>query len=549
MSKVAANFRDCCSALKDAPFIDHADADAINAIIDFSPSDMDSLIVQPLLVARSSLARCRNKAVSKIYALPPEVLLAVFSFVIHDFQTTQPVKSGTLGVYRRLHTLVAVCSVWRNICMSHGILWSLIPLFHTGSNNFPTPETLRNLHRAAGNSKLHLVAQLGHCAPSNDILGEWISREKRVATINLTCQSRSTTRSILEYFLDNPTSTLSSVTQLSICSMLEGYSRAEAGSEDPRLIFSRQSEYQAKLPRLVESLRSLRIRNTYFHLADMKFFNLVELRIQDLRFGSTITVLELFQSIFSASNLRIFHITSVFAHCEPDDEIMSNPGFSCQELSFPNLQRLWIEDVRINVLKALFLSIKPGRYETSIRLSGAWYCPGRFLGAKSQESLESVFRNINISSLLIARHLDDWNNIHWLLKSIPTLTSLFIDGQVFEERIYEGLARSSHAGSNSVDYTGNFPAIRDLHITRARIFDPEGFRTFVGSHPTIHRMTLGASILKRSQGWENCTPGSKTGKWFLAVLPGLHLVDFDETPAGFHSSTWGLWGPLSGSAP
>ncbi|KAL5640509.1 hypothetical protein ACGC1H_007679 [Rhizoctonia solani] len=537
MSSATATYLNCCKALEAFSILELASAKDIDTMIDVGLGEMDTLITQPLSLARSSLARTRNKTVSKINSIPPEILLHIFSFFIYNSQSTQSVRSTTIGIYRRLHTLVAVCSIWRRNCISCGSLWSLIPIFY----GFPDPETLCNLSHAAGNSKLHLVAELGESARPdlNNILGQLTEGGQCFATIYLVCRTQLATRSVLEFFLDNPSSTLGSLTELSI------YSKQPIPSIDTDIhpgeshyIFSRQSAYQGSFSRLVKSLRSLRIRGTHFHLANTEYLNLVELWLEQLDLGPIGTVRELVRSVSSASNLRIFRITTIITHQEHNNEEMLDiiPSFPYQRFSFPKLDRLHVEDVSFKVLKALLLSLKNGSdsYETILRLSECF-------GFVSQEDLEPLLRGINISTLILTRKSLCWNEINWLLECMPTLASLYIDGKTFNQTVLEGLVRPSGPDHNSVNHRPNLPVIRQLYITRARIDDLNGFRDFVASYP-IDRMVLGARARKAHQGWDSCSEQSVTGRWLKEVLPGLEFVDPDLKPARTES-VWQVWGP------
>ncbi|CAE6417974.1 unnamed protein product [Rhizoctonia solani] len=518
MTSATAAYLDRCKAFDDLP-LDFAHPDHLEAIIGVGFKDMDTLVAQPLSVARSFLARTWNRAAPRICSVPPEVLLIIFSFVLNSSESTRSTRTDTFGYYRRLHTLAAVCSIWRRICISQGFLWSLIPIYH----HFPNQEILHILCRAAGSSKLHLVAELGATMPPNfnKTLEKLVQNGHRFNTINLMCETQLATKSVLEYFLDNPSSTLGSITNMYLYSKATAYVTDIGTHEQAQYVFSWSSAYQASFSKLVGSLRSLRIRHTHFHLTNMKFVNLVELWLQELDFSPTGTVQEILRSVSSASNLRIFRVASILAR----GGAISGPGssFSYQQFSFPNLEKLWVEDVQFTVLKALLLSIqpRPDSNETIVRLLG------NFNGV-TQDDLEPVLRGINISTLVVVRDLECWKDMSWLLECMPTLTTMYIDGQTFEKTVLENLVRPSGPHPGPIDHTSHFPAIRELHITRARIQDPVGFEHFVASYP-IHRMVLGARAYTGvARGWEKYSDQSDLGKQLKEIIPDLDFVDPDR---------------------
>ncbi|CAE6459262.1 unnamed protein product [Rhizoctonia solani] len=111
--------------------------------------------------SRWTLARTRNKLASSFYAIPEEVLAQIFRLVVCERNNRELVDGETniRGFYRRLYSLMEVCSFWNSVGSSQATLWSLVPLLNDRVGWLPEQPTKVSLQRALGR-ELHLMARV-----------------------------------------------------------------------------------------------------------------------------------------------------------------------------------------------------------------------------------------------------------------------------------------------------------------------------------------------------------------------------------------------------
>ncbi|KAG8685124.1 hypothetical protein FRC11_011096, partial [Ceratobasidium sp. 423] len=95
-------------------------------------SAIDSLhygISRQLSRPASIITRARNKLVSIAWCLPEELLSNIFLHAVYAPEYEKmPIWEGLWAIYRNPHNLMAICSVWRNVAMSRGELWAIVPV-------------------------------------------------------------------------------------------------------------------------------------------------------------------------------------------------------------------------------------------------------------------------------------------------------------------------------------------------------------------------------------------------------------------------------------
>ncbi|CUA71462.1 hypothetical protein RSOLAG22IIIB_09579 [Rhizoctonia solani] len=533
MKRVDRETQEFCQALDSAFFPHLSQANNSGAKTEVGPGvdPEDNYATQHSVVTPSPPSLSQNYTASKLCSLPPEILLEIITLAVYDFPSTRPANDTVIEVYNRLFNIMGVCSTLRRLCISQGSLWALVPIFP----EVPRYRTLRNISYSAGSCKLHLVAQTSkvHEPVFNRVLEQLTQCGKRFSSINFSSKHMTTIRAALECLLDNPSTTFGSVTELSLLSHVDPFINHLL--PELHYAFPPGSPYQTKLSRWVETLQILRINGVYFHFANMIYPNLVELSLQNLTLRST-EMEELVRAISSATNLRSLRLNSIAAYREGSIQtrLATTIDFPSQKFLFPKLETLSIEDVRFVVLKALFQLIqpRPDSHEITLRLSNPEELD-RF-----HEDLGSLFQGANIVTLILTQSpLQRWS-MHRLLKSMPTLTTLYIDSATFDTSILQCLGRPLGSAPN----TQASPAIRNLYITRANIRSLQSLKDFMASYPT-ENLVLGGHLSERGTKFKGCTPETRDGKWLQRLLPHLQLVDWEVTPTVL-DSVWELWGPV-----
>ncbi|CEL61544.1 hypothetical protein RSOLAG1IB_12477 [Rhizoctonia solani AG-1 IB] len=92
-------------------------SDAMDLVsrIDHKLESLYASLEKQLPQSRWNLARTRNKLASSCYAIPEEILSQVFKLVICDKSDCEfiDVEKTVRAFYRRLYSLMGVCSFWR----------------------------------------------------------------------------------------------------------------------------------------------------------------------------------------------------------------------------------------------------------------------------------------------------------------------------------------------------------------------------------------------------------------------------------------------------
>ncbi|KAH7339156.1 hypothetical protein B0J17DRAFT_403182 [Rhizoctonia solani] len=141
----------------------HLDPNHVVSRIEERLPPFDTCITQSLNSARLSMPYLRKNPGSSIHRLPDEILVIIFHFVIHHHEIEQPVQLSfhrtVKATYRKLYTLLIVCSKWQQIGISHSSFWSLVPMINHWGRKAMLETIDLILERAAG-SKLYVAATL-----------------------------------------------------------------------------------------------------------------------------------------------------------------------------------------------------------------------------------------------------------------------------------------------------------------------------------------------------------------------------------------------------
>ncbi|KAH7318848.1 hypothetical protein B0J17DRAFT_301620 [Rhizoctonia solani] len=315
-----------------------------------------ALLTQPLAESYSCVARTKNK-LAAIYQLPSEVLTRIFQLATYHTLSEDEldIDYALTTIYRSLYRIISVCSVWRNTALPHRALWTVIPLFYDNSLSSLRNETLVRVHlERAGCLKLYLAVNMGHrdnLAPLvEDTL---VANRSRFGSMNIFAKSTNSIKNILKCFtkLGSPLN----IDEMSLCT--KSYSPNQRTAPPLHRIFDSNLVHRATLERIVSSLRILRMRGVRLPTENIIFNNLVELRIQDVNLGRDTTVIKFLPKLIHASHLHTLEMILVTAK---ENE---KPLESITPLTpFLSLKKFYLEDLMLNVMRAVLRSMVPGPY-------------------------------------------------------------------------------------------------------------------------------------------------------------------------------------------
>ncbi|CAE6421450.1 unnamed protein product, partial [Rhizoctonia solani] len=192
-----------CTTLGEEYRVDGLPPTFLATRIEHALDSLHTTIGSQLAQAQSILAQTRNLAVAPLHSFPEEVLSGIFAHVVFapldqfPGSDTSSIKMGVIGAYRALHVLLGVCTLWRNVAINRGTLWSIIPL----SEKIKIPRG-HPLHRVLHESKglaLNLIANM--CSNKTDI-SLLPTHVAQFRTVSIAHTPLSMVRTILAVFTD-----------------------------------------------------------------------------------------------------------------------------------------------------------------------------------------------------------------------------------------------------------------------------------------------------------------------------------------------------------
>ncbi|KAH7338709.1 hypothetical protein B0J17DRAFT_767782 [Rhizoctonia solani] len=509
------------------------------ARIESSLLSLHPTFAENLARARSSLARTRNQLASPSYRLPFEVLSEIFLLVLYerDDEEFDDMRDGLQKIYHRLHCLLNVCSVWRQIGLSQGVLWSVVPIFYPKSGPFRFQATNLSLQRAGG-SVLHLAAIVSPNGPVDmETLNQHVAQFRTINISSCSCHSiRRLINKLLERGLPE------SVSELSI----QQDHPSDNHLQVPEHIITHDSPRYPYFSRLVNSVSILRIRGAHISWDALAFSTrLVELRLQDIFLGPDSELIELLRVLSSVSQLRDLKLISISTF----NEAVTPSAELYPSISFINLRELLLEDLHFNTLRHFLTIIISGPYSLALyptqRITETRF-PDGSAWDESLEDLQSLLRRLPVDKILIDGDEEIWwfekMGFRGLLELMPSLKALHIHSWDFDENDWEGLERPPEPPLS--ESPPSFPKLEGLYLTCAGIFD-QGIKDVVTSH-SIQRMVLGANFGSDddesnlsdydSLGWEETLID-----WLAYRVPNFRLTTEAHIPLEFRSDEWQLW--------
>ncbi|KAG8694885.1 hypothetical protein FRC11_001892, partial [Ceratobasidium sp. 423] len=269
------------------------------------------------------------------------------------------------ALYKRLYSLMGVCSLWRKVGMSRGIFWSLVPMISRTSGWFMQQPAEISLQRAQARG-LHLMASIEARSGVPSFFTDAMKQHAdRFCTINLTADARRWLNVVLSSVLDRAAPEC--LKELSLCydPPLFEVPHPPAGSHDYLTPYNPSKQH--KMNTLFQTLRVLRVRNVHIHWQHVSLTQLVELRIDSIMLGFNSDLYQFILSLTSAPQLRKLQITSVVTLPDPTD-------MDFAPLAFPNLQSLALEDLYWDAIWIVLASIIPGQHQVAVYATDKSLC-------------------------------------------------------------------------------------------------------------------------------------------------------------------------------
>ncbi|CAE6500626.1 unnamed protein product [Rhizoctonia solani] len=496
-SALSAYLHSCLALEQSTSTVPSIRVDNLPARLDRRIEYFHTLMTQPLAQSLASVTRTRNKLVTSIYRIPPEVLGRIFDFAVNGSRSDLCMESAIADTCRCLHRILSVCSVWRKVGTAHAPLWTLVPIVVLNRLRIISMKSANLSLERAGRSNLRLAADIGDAfIIPMEFYAKLAGHGPRFRSANLCSSSPSTLQFILDSILE--TAVPGSLTELSLC------------IDVPRLNERHDSHYlfqhggpskQTAFERVFTNLRVLRLSNVLPRMGNAPLENLVELRIQEVVFGADTNLRAFLKALTTASQLETLDMISVEAY-----EVVVLPvSLHDLQLSLPRLQTIFLEDLTYNVLRTVLSIVKPGAHRTVLSVSNLSLVTQR-QGIRLDldiTALHNVFQLHNIDTLLLTElwcvH-DRGFALRCLLSMLPTLTTIYLDEQYLDRASLVSLTRTP-------DIPETFPRLRRIYISSCGIDDigdQIAFKEMLSSHP-LEEIVLGGSF---SEVFEISEPGN-----------------------------------------
>ncbi|KAL5633500.1 hypothetical protein ACGC1H_003860 [Rhizoctonia solani] len=519
--------------------------------IDFTLSMTHTRISHYLKESSCVLARTRNKLASSLYNFPEEVLSQIFLDVVFDHNGSQgsqipSMRQDVRLIYHRLYSLIGVCSSWRDILMERGIFWSVIPMVSNPSIKREGPFELC-LTRAGG-SRLHLAVDHQVATSSTDLGTVLANHRSRLRAINICVDDGDD--ETMEYVVSQLLKHIphGSLSELSIqLTDSESSDMSTELPEDSDYIMYRDSPQQASFSRLVQSLTAFRLYGARFHWDTLSFSTrLVELRIERVVLGYDDMIASFLQTLSLATGLRDLKIIAISTFRKRSPTPLS-------PITFPALQSLFIEDLYLNTLEHLLPMIAPGSHRLTLFLSSDSLEINVLEDEDTDDETEddetrldglcSLLEHTSIDTLMMTGEGGGgWLTgfrLAQLLRSMPTLKTLKMDGWCFDKDLCQRLTRSKNITTSKHSLLST---LQNLHLSSVEICHSKSFCDMIVTH-SLRQIVLGGVFSSTIAGWEPLQVDSAIVTWIKRSMPDLdlRLTEQEYWLPEFYEDEWRLW--------
>ncbi|KAH7320542.1 hypothetical protein B0J17DRAFT_685111 [Rhizoctonia solani] len=504
--------------------------------IDSSLGSLHTLLDRQIVEARSTLIRVRNRMSSPVYRFPEEVLSEIFTNAVFTsgFWEADVNEHKTIQFYRRIYNLIGVCSTWRNIIISRGVFWSIVPMIYSTRQYLATKHaTGLSLERAQGRP-LHFIAFLSNWPYNFPCWAEHASRLQTVS-ISTNTDAHQAMRRLLEGLLCSDPLSLS---QLSLCHTYEPSYYNQLPHEDEYIFNNSTPEHPLNI--LIHNLSILRIKGTQFYWDHVSFSDrLTELHFQDVVVGYDTSLANLFGALASATQLRDLKFIGVRSF--PVQGPLVVP-----QIRLPSLESLLARDLNYNTLAVLLSVISSRSHHLTLFLTRK--CRYIRLPGSSQpqdvdiQTLYQLLGTLSVHSLFLSGESEHgWLSAGELMSLIllmPDLEKLWINKWDLSEGACIALVRSSHPRPV-------LPNLKGLRFTQTGVWSEPAFKLMIMSHSrSIQWLEFGIVLVNEIEGdvrfsyilggWDN---------WLKENVGNVGIIELDDEyePYEFEEVEWRMW--------
>ncbi|CAE6450944.1 unnamed protein product [Rhizoctonia solani] len=504
-----------------------------------SSLDLQYQMSQQLIQSIATLSRTRNRFSSSIWVLPEDVLSQIFLHVVYSPEIKAlPMEQCVSTLYRNLHSLLGVCSNWRNIAISQVVLWELLP----ASEKSIKPESIDLSVKRSGGRGLNLALRLARpsfgTAPR--VLKTVEDSASRLRVINIEVDYWREIKSVMERILrgDVPS-------QLSGLSIRHVQFQANTTRRRTPYVIEPRSSIYSKFTVLVKSLSTLRLDLFQLKWESTTFSDrLVELVVHRVKLGESDSSIASFVSaISSARELRDLQIIAVKIGC---DQIDTTSPRVFPKFVLSKLRSLLLQDLSFSVLEFLLMAIAPGSYCTALGLTKDIVKDINPISTPNNTNIESLIgllEFVKIDRLLLTDGC--WLNNSWLegsklrnlLESVSGLKELIINGFTFDARFCNDVFPPQNIGARH--NKNDFPSLELLTLTQAKIPDEHGFKRLLTNIST-QKLILGGRT-QVEEVTEEIKEGSAIAGWLNSNISVVRFVDPDYLPGEMTFHGWTIW--------
>ncbi|CAE6442438.1 unnamed protein product [Rhizoctonia solani] len=530
-------YMNLCLNLGTNPPVEDGGSEDLVSKIDYTLATIRTTIFRHLHKSSSTLARTRNRLASPFFRFPVEIMSKIFMSVVHDhsiMETPLTMEQEIRRTYCHIYTLLGICTAWRDIVMTRGAFWSVIPIITSQYNDKWQPSLL-SLQRA-GRSPLHLAVAVRQPASSGELTTVLAKYGTRFRTINISVTNPAEIMAGIGSWLLQQ-NTPRSLSELSIrCASTHDQANRLPQSSD--YIIPRYSTHQGSFAKLVGMLTTFRVSGAQLHWDVLTFSTqLVELQIGEVVLGHDDAVVSLVRALSSAICLRDLKVNSV-------STFHTLGAARNSRVTLPSLKSLFIKDLYLNTLQRFLSILTPGPYHLTIFLTRNSITINSFDDGKvvDFDGLCRALEHTPVHVLMINGLLEDERSTTWrlpkLLKTMSTLKTLKLHNWSFSGGLCKALTRISEGHP--------FPALQNLHLSAAEVRIKSNFRDLIASYP-LRKVVLGGKyqVVRRDQtvGWKSFQEDSSIITWLRGNMPGidLYLINDGHCPPEFRRDEWELW--------
>ncbi|CUA77984.1 Protein furry homolog-like [Rhizoctonia solani] len=482
---------------------------------------------------------------SQICYFPGEILSEIFAYVVFDpIDLSKPIcmEESLTNIYQSVHSLLGVCSTWRNLILSRSLFWSIVPIIEPKRSDFVVRRPGKPLSTGlslerSGIIDLHLAAIATERDPNVDF-GKYTSQ---FSSINILSKSLYMIAELLDHFLKS--SSRLQLSELSLSSNSKFFYHRVPPERIPLSLLPAFME--TNFESILSSLSVLRLLFVTFDWNKVQFSNrLVELELRHIHLGSDRIFIRFLASLSSATELRTLNLISVVTR--PSLVISQNTTIQ-PNISFPKLQTMVVRNLFSNTLDTLLSSIESRTHRLTLHLTRRTfeYTPSddSEIEEVPAQRVVDLFPQVSVDVLLL-EGLEEgpWlsgADMREMLKSMPDIETLRIHDWDYPTECCKMIQRPDLLDDSK------FPRIKNMHLTQASIWDEEAFKKMVASYSeSLERLELAGRVVKGSEKpvvCEDLKGEEPIIAWFRENVPNFELKKNYVTPVDFCDPVWQLW--------